>query len=330
MLLFFNAEDPYLARARLQDFKEQAQAEGALIYDIDCRDTDFKEVFSELNTSSLFATKKLLVFREPFGIKEWGQKEIQHALLKTNPHTLIFFGVETRQTSSGQSPGGRAKKTDPLLKFLQEHATKEEFPKLKGVKLTDWITQEFKKYGASFAFGVDEFLSRICGDDLERLSREIQKVIAFKYVSPAREVTKEDVALLVARQEDPKIFSTIDSIAAKDQKLAAKLLSLHFAKGESPLQLLHMFAWQFRLLLSIKDFQERAILKELIIRKLKLHPFLAKKSFAAAQHFSFHELKELYKRIFSLDLAFKTSKGNPEHLLYLFVGQAVSKEKQRP
>lgn len=316
MLLFLHGEEPYLARARLQELKEQAKAEGALVYDIDCKETDLREVFSKLNTSSLFPVRKFLVFRDPFGAKEWGEKEIQHTLVKNDPHTLVFLG-------------GVEKKTDPLVKFLNEHATKEEFPKLQGAKLKSWVAREFKKQGTSFAPGVDELLQRTCGDDLERLSREIQKLVAFRCASEKREVRKEDVLLLVEGQEDPKIFSTIDSIAAKDQKRAAKLLSLHFAKGEAPLQLLSMFAWQFRVLLSIKDLQKRGVVKEAIKTKLKLHPFAFQKNFVAAERFSLEELKELYKKIFDLDLAFKTSGGNPEQLLYLFLARAVAKEKQR-
>jgi len=314
MLLLLHGPETYLARIRLKELREQARAQGALILNIDCRETDLREVFKELNTSSLFGSKKFLVFYDPFLAKEWEEKEVQNILLKTDPHTLVFFESEV-------------KKTSPLFKFLLKHGKLEEFLKLKGSHLKNWTVSELKKHEVSFAPGVDDLLLLSCGDDLERLSREIAKLAAFRRFSRQKQITKDDVLLLVSRQLEPKIFSTIDAISAKDKKGAAKLLQEHLSKGEAPLQLLSMFAWQFRLLLSIKDLEARGVLRQEIIRKLKLQAFLAQKSFAAAQRFSLEELKELYKKIFDLDIAFKTGKGNPDQLLYLFVARAVAKEK---
>jgi len=317
MLLLLHGPETYLVRVRLQELKRQAEAQGALIFNIDCKDTDLREVFQELNTFSLFDSKKFLVFHNPFLKTEWGEKEIQDILLKTDPHTLVFVERE-------------AKKTDPLFKFLLKHGKLEEFPKLKGFELKNWVARELTKHEVSFAPGVHDLLLSSCGDDLERLSREIAKLATFKRFSLQKTVTKEDVLSLVRVHNEPKIFSTIDAISAKDKKGATKLLQEHLSKGEAPLQLLSMFAWQFRLLLSIKDLETRGVSKQEITRKLKLQAFAAQKNFAATQHFSLEELKELYKKIFALDLAFKTGRGNPDQLLYLFVARAAAKENQRP
>ncbi|MCH7828792.1 DNA polymerase III subunit delta [Patescibacteria group bacterium] len=317
MLLLLYGPETYLARIRLQELKEQARAQGAFIFNIDCKEANLREVFQELNTPSLFDSKKFLVLRHPFGLSQWGEKEFQDALLKTDPHTLVFMAREE-------------KRTDPLFKFLLKHGKLEEFPKLKGSQLKSWIAGELKKHTVSFAPGVDDLLLFSCGDDLERLSREVAKLAAFRRFSLKKQITKDDVLLLVSQQLEPKIFSTIDAISAKDKKGATKLLQEHLNKGEAPLQLLSMFAWQFRLLLSIKDLEARGVSRQEITRKLKLQAFVAQKSFAATQRFSLEELKELYKKVFSLDLAFKTSKGNPDQLLYLFVASAGAKEKQRP
>jgi len=316
MLLLLHGPETYLARIRLRELKEQAQDQGALVYDIDCREANLREVFQELNTSSLFDSRKFLVFYNPFEVKEWEEKEVQDILLKTNLHTLVFVERET-------------KKAEPLFEFLSQHGKLEEFPKLKGTHLKNWAMSELTKHEVSFAPGVRDVLLSSCGDDLELLSREIAKLATFKRFSPQKTVSKEDVLSLVRVHSEPKIFSTIDAISAKDKKSATKLLQGHLNRGEAPLQLLSMFAWQFRLLLSIKDLEARGVSRQEITRKLKLQAFAAQKSFAATQRFSLEELKELYRKIFALDLAFKTSKGNPDQLLYLFVATAAAKEKQR-
>ena len=317
MLLLLHGYETYCIRIRLKELKEQAQAQGAFIYDIDCKDADLRKVFQELNTPSLFDSTKFLVFHDPFGVQEWAEKEVQDILLKTDPHTLVFVEREP-------------KKADPLFKFLVKHGKLEEFPKLTPAELKNWAMQEIKKQEISFAPGALETLLFSCGDDLERLLGEILKLRAFRHFSRQKQITKDDVLLLVSQELEPKIFSTIDAIAARDRKLATKLLAGHLMAGEPPLQLLSMFAWQFRILLSLKDLAERGMAAQEIAQKLKLHPFVFQKSFTAAQRFSLQELKELYKRIFSLDLACKTGKGNPDQLLYLFVANVSTKERQRP
>lgn len=316
MLLLLYGKETYLVGAKLLELKEQARAKGIFAQEIDCKEANVKEVFQELNTSSLFNSKKFLIFYSPFGVKEFGEKEFQDALLKANSHTIVFVEKEP-------------KKTDSFFVFLLKNGQCKEFKSLEGTALKNWLRKECKEKEISFAPGVDELLLASSGNDLERLSREIAKLKAFKFSLKEKSIKEEDVLSLVATASEPKIFSTIDAISAKDRKKATKLLSLHFAVGDAPLQLLSMFAWQFRTLLSIKDLQTRGMPDQEIAKRLKLHPFAAKKSFIAVQHFSLKELLELYKKIFTLDIAFKTSKGNPDQLLYLFLGSATAKEKQR-
>ena len=44
MLVLLHGKETYLARARLQELKEQAIAKGAAIQDIDCKEADVREV----------------------------------------------------------------------------------------------------------------------------------------------------------------------------------------------------------------------------------------------------------------------------------------------
>ena len=313
MLLLLYGSESYLVRQRTRELKKEALKKGVLVEDIDCSKSDLREVLYKFNAPSLFDSQKLLILYDPFSAKEFEEKEIQDTLLKADLHTVIFVAKE-------------AKKTSVLFKFLLRHGKSEEFLKLKGIDLKNWVLREIKKYNASFASGAQDALLLCCGDDLERLAKEIAKLAAFTYSSQKREITKDDILLLVGEHLEPKIFSTIDAIGSRNRKLAIKLLAGHLQKGESPLQLLSMFAWQFRILLSIKDLVEKKISVNEIAQKLKLHPFAFKKNFIAAEQFSLTELKEIYKRIFSLDLAFKTGKGSPDQLLYLFVASTASKK----
>jgi len=313
MLLLLHGTEPYLIHQRVRELKEEADKKSILIENIDCTEANIQEVLSGLNTPSLFDSKKLFILRDPFLIKEFEGKEAQDIFKKANLHILVFIGA-------GE------KKTSPLFKFLVRYGKQEEFLKIKGIEQRNWALREIKKYGNSFGPGALEALLFSCGDDLTRLSKEIEKLATFLYSSKNKHVTKDDVSLLVGETLEPKIFSTIDAISTRNRTLATKLLAGHLLAGESPIQLLSMFAWQFRILLFQRDFLERNMPTLEIAKKLKLHPFVFEKSLRAAKQFSLKELRELYKRIFSLDVALKTGKGNPDQLLHLFVASAASKK----
>jgi len=313
MLFLLHGPETYLLRQRVRELKEEAVKKGVLVEDVDCGDVDIKEALHNLRTPSLFNSQKLLIFHDPFLVKEFEEKEVQDILLKAKAHTLVFVAKEV-------------KKTSVLFKFLMRHGEREEFLKLQEIELVNWAKKEIKKHDTSFTPEGLTALLFSCGNDLDRLEKEVAKLAAFKYSSLKKVITQNDVELLVGEALEPKIFSTIDAILTRNQKLALKLLAGHFHKGESPLQLLSMFAWQFRILLSQKDLLEQEVPVKEIAKQLKLHPFVFQKSLAAAERFSLGELKELYKRIFSLDLAFKTGQGNPDQLLYLFAINAASKK----
>lgn len=312
MLLLVHGPETWLSRQRISELKKEAVSRGAFVADVDCGERGANEAFSELNVSSLFSQKKLFLFRDPLLAKGWDTKEIQGVLLKTADHEIVF------------AVPGEIKKSEPLFKFVQKHGRIEEFKKLAGVQLKSWVQAEVKKHGVPFAPEAQDLLLSSCGQDLSRMAQEIQKLASYRSFPTGGRVSREDVFSLVSFQAEPRIFSTIDAMASKDLKTATRLLSEHLEAGEHPLQLLSLFAWQFRLLLLVKDLEARGTARQDIASKLKLHPFVAQKSFAAASRFSLEELKELYRRIFSLDLGFKTGKGNPEQLLYLFLGQATS------
>jgi DNA polymerase-3 subunit delta len=80
-----------------------------------------------------------------------------------------------------------------------------------------------------------------------------------------------------------------------------------------------MIAYQFRNLLLVKELAERRLMYNSIVKKSGLHPFVVKKSYFNCSKFSFDELKNIYKKIFQIDLDIKTGKIEPETALDLFV-----------
>jgi DNA polymerase-3 subunit delta len=208
------------------------------------------------------------------------------------------------------------KKTDALFKFLKTKARTQEFNFLVGAKLEGWIDKEFQKYGAKIEFSARAKLIIFVGKDLWQMSQEIKKLSAYKLKGI---VQAKDVKLLVVPKIETDIFKTIDAIAMKNKSSALLLLHKHLAKGDAPLYLLSMINFQFRNLLSVKDFMERRGNTYNSFRIPGMHPYVARKSSAQAQNFTFDKLKKIYYKLLAIDSEIKTGKVDARMALDMLV-----------
>jgi len=265
---------------------------------------DFKE---EINNLSLFTKRKIVILDNLLEDSESKKKflEVAESFIKTKDIILI-------------SQPGEVDKRDRLYKFLIKKAKVYKFPEIKGLKLGKWLKAEFERQGAFISPKALEILIVLTGGDLWRLSNEVQKLISFKN---QKEITSEDVKLHVKPQIETDIFRTIEAIAQKDKKQALQLLHQHLEKGDMPLYLFSMINFQFRNLLLVRDLIERQKSFNEILKQLPMHPFVIKKSYFQAKHFSLQELKKIYQKIFQLDFQIKIGKIKPEMASELFIAQ---------
>jgi DNA polymerase III subunit delta len=293
MFLFLYGEDTYRSRRKLKEIiegYERSNKSSAGIVFWECSQDGAEKLQENFGTRTLFQEKRLYIIEHAFLLKDWNEEVFQNS-----EDFIVFF--EERVPD----------KRTWLFKFLQKNATTQEFSLLEGLKLKNWIQQEFSIYHIKASSDVVEHLAFIVGSDLWQLSNEINKLVAF---GKGMSVKKVDAELLVHSNISIDIFATIDAIAAKNKHKALDLISKHIEKNESPFYIFSMLAYQFRHLLVVNSTKN--------VQALKLHPFVLRKSMQAAQGFSQAELETIYKRLFTIDLKTKTGQINPEMALYLF------------
>ena len=259
---------------------------------------DFGDFKNEIKQTSMFKEKKLAVLPNLFLNPEFKEKFLEGMkdFLKSDDIILVY-------------QEGEFNKNDSLFKLLKEKAKSQEFELLTGQKLKSWIKKEFEKYKTKIDSKILEMLIEYVGNDLWRQSNEIRKLALFKQ---KKMVEVKDVKLLVKPKIETDIFKTIDAVAEKDKKGALNLLHKHLEKGDSPLYILAMINYQFRNLLMVKSSD---------MSKIKIHPFVLKKSYYQSQKFTLEELKKIYQKIFQVDLDIKTGKIEPELALDLFIAE---------
>ena len=306
MILFLYGPDTYRSRQKLNEIIEhykKIHKSGLNLRYFDCQETDFQDFRDEIRQISMFKEKKLVILTNIFLSPEFKDNLLKNGETFEESDIIILIYVEN------QIP-----EKEPLISFLKKYAKSQEFELLKGQKLKNWAKKEFNKYQAEIDPSALEKLIEFVGNNLWRLSNEIQKLVCFK-----KNIKIKDVELLVKPKIETDIFATIDSLALKNKKQALELIHQHLEKGDHPLYLLSMINFQFRNLLIIKDLIEKYKSPYLLTKITHLHPYIVKKSYSQAQKFTIQELKKIYQKIFQVDLSIKTGKIDPETALDLLI-----------
>ena len=307
MILFLYGPDTYRSQQKAVAIIDQYRkvypgAMGERI--IDCATSQAGVFQHEIEATSLFERKKLMVLKDLFLNSEFVRAfdEKKKILESSDRHIVLLLSrAEIKEKTKNK-----------LYQWLKKNAKCQEFSFLPPAKVVLWVQGEFQKYGVVCATRPAETLARLGGNDLWALSGEVSKIAAFLAGQKRSSVKEADILLLVSAQLHVDVFATVEHIARGNKKEALELLYRHLKKGDSPHYLFSMVQYQFRVLLELRDMMDRGLSVPQIVAKSKLHPYVVKKGMAAAHKFSLRQLLTLYASFFELDLGSKTGKKDIE------------------
>jgi DNA polymerase-3 subunit delta len=308
MIIFLFGPDNYRSKQKLKEivkgYKEKNK-QGLDLKSLEGKDFTFEDFKTNTEQISMFQEKRLVVLEDVFKNKEFIEKflEEKERFLK-NDNIIIFYQSE------------KIDKRTSLYKFLHKknnNQTFQEFEFFKENNLKKWIKIKIQELGGKINESAINLLIDYVGSDLWQMEGEISKLVNFK---KEQEIKKEDVELLVKPNIETDIFKTIEAIANKNKKKALKLFQSHLDKGVEIPYLIAMIAYQFRVLLIIKDLINRNLS---ITKNSSLHPFVVRKSRALVDKFTLEELKRIYQKILKIDTEVKTGKVEPRTAVDLLI-----------
>ncbi|KKR19988.1 MAG: polymerase III protein [Candidatus Moranbacteria bacterium GW2011_GWA2_39_41] len=318
MIIFLFGEDSFRSSQKVLEIKHKFLATdtiGSGLSVFNYGQNNKQKLLDVLNTPNLLAPKRLVIVRDMLEagtdiekdelldyLKKY-EKQIQAEL----DLVLVFW------------EDGQPKKNGKLYKVLEKMAKSQNFEKLGGLKLTQWITQRIKELDdkSGISRSALEKLILFVGSDTNSLDKELHKLVDF---ADGKVIQAEDVDLLVRANLDTNIFNTIDALASNNKKEALRLLQEHLKKGEDPFYIFSMFVYQFRNLLKVADLQGQFFGNESAIAKAAgLHPFVVKKSLGQLRNFPLPKLKTVYENLSQLDTQIKTGQIEVKVALDKFV-----------
>ncbi|MEK7520000.1 MAG: hypothetical protein AAB581_02030 [Patescibacteria group bacterium] len=301
MLILLHGENSFLTRRKLAEVIAQYKAKhasGLSFFSFDER-SDIDEVKTAYETHAMFVEKKLIVCRDMLHV--------------TEPRTAIVALLRAKDAKEDQDivvvlcedERLDAAKNKDIAWLLEKPTMVQESKAFSGERLASWIREETERLGARCEDAAARELAVRCGNDLWRLSREIEKLAAHSSVIVQRDVE----ALVVGGSNDAShTFPGVDALVEKNGAAAARHFSGALAQGEDWARIFGAIVFQFRNMLIARDALDRGLSPAHIQKCSGMKPFVFQKASHAAKKYSMSELMPVFSLLGELDAGLKTGR----------------------
>ena len=188
----------------------------------------------------------------------------------------------------------------PLLTQLRKSGSVEKFITYDDYNPIDWVIGEAKARNLSLNRQLVELMIHFCGNDLARLSGELDKM-ALVFGGGGVPDAEEWLRALSSGQGG-SLFPIAERLGHRDLEGALGLLENFLAEtpGAHPL-LIGILSKHIRQMLHIHDLMRQQVHESQWASAIKLHPFLAKRLAGQAKRFSAPELERILRTLAVLD-----------------------------
>lgn len=246
-------------------------------------------VRDELDTLPFLAPRRLVVIEQadPFVTAHRAQLE-KFVSTPTKNGTLVLdvktWASNTKLYKMLDGPGSVSCKAPP------------------GAKLAEWCrhwcaTQHDKQ----LAVPASQLLLELIGPEMGLLDQELAKLAT--YAGDRKQITVEDVDLLVGNSRTENTFRIFDLLAAGKAADALQLLDKLLQQGEQPVALLGAFGWQLRKLAAAARLNAQGVGLGEAISRCGL--FKAREAEQLMRHLGRRRLDQLFDWLLQVDLGLK-------------------------
>ncbi len=320
MIISISGQDTYRSRQYLKQtierFKKERDPQGYNVVVLDGKNEELGKIIGEIRATPFLSPRRMIVINNVLSNSDKGLLSELIIVVKENKipesNIVVFWQGETIS---------KVKEAKELEIMLKKQKYAQEFELLKGVKLNGWIKAEIEKQGGKISAQALTYLALNAGYDMWRLHSLIEQLVAYKV---NEEIQLVDVQLFLDEKIDDNVFNMVDAIVSGNRKQAFKLINEQRRLGEDSYKLFGLIAWQFRILLEMRDLYEREdnLSSDQMAKQLGIHPFVAKKNLYLVKRLPLAKLKQLHQQLLDIDLKTKTGQGDQSLLIDLFVGKS--------
>lgn len=246
-------------------------------------DVDAQTAVLRADTPPMGSAQRLVTVR---AVEKWREKDYT-ALLRyierPNPTTVLVL--------IGSTVDGRTK----WVKAAKKAGVVAKIETLRERELPPVVARIAKKQGKLLGTEAAQVLMMRCGEDLQTLASEIEKLALF--VGDGDEITTQDVERAAAGAGSAKIFALCDAVGGGDVSTALRLLHNELTAGDrsGPIRVNAMLSRHFRLLMKAREAGGD------LARVLGLPPFIASQYGRQARRFNELALQRAHRVLYESD-----------------------------
>jgi len=262
-------------------------------------------LLSELQTSGMFSSRKVVIFRNCFTKKdEKLHKHILHCLEQPSPDVcFIMTNTTVALTTKALKPYGNPKTINSF-----------KFPPITRAEVSSYIDEIMKGTGIELGFGCKELIEERIGADLSGVKNFVDSLVLFK---DEGKISIHEVKELIYDAKEETLFSLVDAVAEGDFDRAYLKAHTLMDFGTDATAILHQLFFKFRVLFLVKYACEIRKIKDINsvceLTGVKYYP--VKMSMNNVGKFTFEGMKRIYLLLHDTDRRIKTSAVNPKLLI---------------
>ncbi|MDF9795524.1 DNA polymerase-3 subunit delta [Catalinimonas alkaloidigena] len=265
------------------------------------KDVDVSTVLNNAKRYPMMSERQVVIVREAQEVQDLnakgGQQQMEAYVKNPMPSTILVFCYKYK-TIDGRKP---------LSKLLDKFGVLVESKKMYDNQLPDWIAQYIKQKGFQIDDKAVQMLADYIGNNLKRLTNEIEKVlINFRQGDEEGEITPAVIQKYIGISKEYNVFELQKALAVRDVLKANRIIQYFEANQKANpiipvIALLFTFFSKLLLVHQSSDKSERAL-----AGVLKINPFFAKEYKIAAVNYP---LPKVIANIHHLRMADQHAKG---------------------
>lgn len=252
------------------------------------RDTAWADVINACRRYPMFAEKQVVIIKEAQDLKNI--EKLDAYVEKPLSSTLLFVAYK------GKKLDGRTK----LSKLIKEKAVLFTAKRLYDTALPEWTAELVKTKGFTITKKALFLLIDHIGNDLSRLSNEIDKLAL--NLKARKNITEDDIEQYVGVSKEFNIFELQQAIAQRDLYKAVRIVTYFGSNPKAaPIQLifpsLYNFFSKVQVVYTVPSKDEKELASA-----IGVHSYFVKDYIATAAKFSYPEIEKILLLLYEYNL----------------------------
>lgn len=271
--------------------KHNINKESITNYDLEIE--SFNNVLIDINTISLFESKKCIICKNSNNIDDLDKLK---DYLKHETSNILILTMKAINDNK------------KLYNLIDNKID------LTKIDIESYIKNELKDYKIT-PLNIRLIITN-CNNNFNRIKNELDKLKMYKFNE--KEITSDDINLLIKKNLDNNIFDLIDNINKGNKKKSYEIYNELIKNNEAPIKILITLANNYRLMYQVKELMnnknDKEIMEMLDIKKEGRLYILKKQTY----NFTSSKLLSIIKELAKIDLSIKKGDLTDKQAMELF------------